>query len=209
MNSVVTRFIVGTALLIASAGVQSTLITSTTTIDNQYEIYISTSENVLGTSFGIGDNWRKTFIDTFELIDGTDYFLHIKAIDAGGRSGMLGEFSLSDSAFEFFNGTQNLLTGDSALLVSTVFGSNYVVATDYGAYGSRPWNTRGTSPWNTNIGSVLPVETARWVWSDDNSNDNLVYFRAQIFATDVSEPGTLGLFGLVLLLLRIRCRQNT
>ena len=147
-------------------------------------MFISTDDSVAGTLIGYGTNWGNTFVDSVSLSAGVTNYLHISAYDLGGIAMLLGEFTLSDTSFEFANGTQSMLTGDASLLVSlTGFGSGYNATTDLGI--------NGTDPWGLHSGVDA---TARYVWSADAENDNQVYFSAAI--TTVPEPSILALMGL-------------
>jgi MSHA biogenesis protein MshQ len=177
-------------MALALGGSQATTLTAATSIDNGYEIFISTDDSVAGTLFGSGENWPTTFTDVSpNLTAGVTNYLHIRAYDLGGIAMLIGQFSLSDSNFEFFNGTQTMLTGDAGLQVSvTGFGSGYSATTDQGPDGTSPWGFR---PGIDN--------SARFVWSSDPDGDDEVYFSAVINATTVPEPAALALFGLGLL----------
>ena len=176
-----------TLLALGSQVVQATLLTAKTNVDNGYEIFISTDDGIQGTSFGSGADWPTTFTDSVELTDGVTNFLHIRAYDLGGPAMLLGEFTLSDTGFEFLNGGQSMLTGDAGLMVSkTGFGTDYAATTDLGINGTSPWGLR------SGVDSA-----ARFVWSADSENDNLVYFSAAIVSTAaVPEPASIALLAL-------------
>ena len=183
-------FLASAILLFGVQGAQATLLTASTNIDNGYEIFISTDDSVTGASFGSGEYWPTTFTDTVTLTDDVTNYLHIRAYDLGGIAMLLGQFSLSDSNFEFANGSQSMLSGDAGLLVSTTgFGSDYFATTDLGINGTGPWGL---------LGGV--DSSARFIWSADAHNDNEVYFSAVINSTTaVPEPASLALlaFGMV------------
>ncbi|MFT6925332.1 MAG: hypothetical protein ACJAZP_000912 [Psychromonas sp.] len=175
--------------LFGTVNVQATILTTATNIDNGYQSFISTDDNAAGTLFGSGASWPTTFIDTVSLTAGVTNYLHISAYDQGGIAMLLGEFTLSDTDFEFANGTQSMLSGDAGLLVSlTGFGSNYNATTDLGINGTSPWGFKSQVD-----------SSARYVWSADANNDNQTYFSVAINSTTVPEPTTLSLFALAII----------
>ena len=180
------KAILASAMLVLGAqAAQATLLTASTNVDNLYEIFLSTDDSVAGSSFGSGARWETTFTDTTTLTAGVTNYLHLVATDVGGIAMLLGEFSLSDSDFEFANGTQSMLSGDAGLLVSkTGFGVDYLATSDLGANGTGPWGMMGGVD-----------SSARYVWSANAYDDNLVYFSAAITSTAVPEPASLALLG--------------
>jgi hypothetical protein len=185
--------------MVASVSASASLLTSNLNVDNGYSIYISTDDSQLGTLFGSKEDWYNTYTDSVNLASGVDYFLHVAAYDVGGIAGFLGDFSLSGTDHQFSNGTQSLLTGDSALKLNTVgFGLPYVAATDIGQNGvAQPWSSITSSP---GVSS-----SARWIWSSDQDNDNFIFLSTKISsvtAASVPEPSPLvllaiGFFGML------------
>ncbi len=197
----------GALMLSAAASAHATTLTAKTSTDNGYEIFISTNDNVVGTSFGSGVNWPTTFTDVSpSLTTGITNYLHIRAYDIGGIAMFIGEFLLSDADFAFANGTQSMLTGDAGLLVSLAgFGSGYAATNDQGPDGTGPWGYRPDIN-----------DSAHFVWSSDPNGHDEVFFSAAIFSTtepttttQVSEPGMLAIFGLGLAGLGFARRRKT
>jgi PEP-CTERM motif len=164
-------------------------------------LYISTSDAVLGTLVGTGNNWQVTYSLNATLTPGVTNYLHIVATDSGAPAGFLGEFALSDNSFQFANGTQNLLTSTADWNVSTTgFGGSYATGIDLGANGVGPWGTRPNIDAN-----------AHWIWEPVACGSCTVFFETAI-TSNVSatpEPGTPVLLAAGLALLwRRRARKS-
>ncbi len=175
---------------------QGTVLNASTSVDNGYEIFISTDDGLAGTSFGFGADWPTTFDDSTVLAAGTDYFLHVRAYDVGGIGGFLGEFSLLGGGHTFVSGGTSLLTSANGdwQANNTGWGDPYLpVLTDLGGHGAGPWGMR------PGIDGL-----ARWIWTGDGDADDLVFFSTQISATAVPAPGSVLLFSLGLLILGAR-----
>ena len=157
------------ATALSASGAAATTLTSVLNVDNQFQVYLSTDDSVQGTSFGSGTNWPTSYTHSTTLVDGVTNYLHIAAQDVGGVAGLLGSFSLSDSDFSFSNGTQSLLSGDAGLRVSETGWGGYTDTTTIGTNGIAPWGFQSAHS-----------SRALWVWSDDNLNDNNVYFSVEI-----------------------------
>lgn len=180
-----------------SAGYASaTTLNSTVNVDNTFSLYVSTSNNTLGTLVGSGNDWPTTYSFSSLLTAGVTNFLHIVATNQGGPGGLLGAFTLSDNNFKFANGTQTLLTGDAGLTQNlTGVGGAANATVNEGANGVGPWGDR------SGYGALSP----QWVWnyySNNGSDFNTVYFSASILSANaVPEPGSIALMGLGLLAL--------
>jgi MSHA biogenesis protein MshQ len=132
-------------LLLAIAGavcqsIHATVLTTSMTVDNEFDIYISTNDNIQGTFFGSNNNWPTVTTHNTSLTPNVVNYIHVVGRDAGGIEMFLGQFTLSDTNFQFSNGTQTLLTNATNWQVSnTGFGSGYVTPHDYGLNGVGPW----------------------------------------------------------------------
>ncbi|WP_306395262.1 PEP-CTERM sorting domain-containing protein [Telluria beijingensis] len=195
MKKLVVTILIATAF--ASSFAAATPVASTDTlkstlrVDNKYTMYLSTSDSQNGTRIGGVDNYNAVNSFSTGLTAGTDYYLHIFAEDTGGIAGMLGQFSLTGTNFQFANGTQNLLTNTINWSASTTgFGKNY--ATPSAATAQQIKESWGST---NGISS-----DAQWIWAGDNWNNNKAYFSTKISAVkapaDVPEPGSLALLGL-------------
>lgn len=173
------------ALLLGSAS--ASILSGKLSVDNGYQVYISTDNAVAGTLFGAGNDWGTTLFASTALDDGTDYYLHILAYDQGGIAAVLGEFNLT-AGHHFEDNTSTLLTNTNWWSGNTTgFGNGYGMLTDVGGNGSSPWGYRpGISP------------DARWIWAGDAWNNDVSYLSARIIAdqTDLPEPATIVLLGL-------------
>ena len=170
-----------------------TTLSTNLSVDNGYEIYLSTSDDQQGVLFGQANNWYGTYSDTFTLTPGTSYYLHVYAYDQGGIAGLLGDFALTGTTHTFANGLTNLTTDTTHWFGNTTgFNGSYGAVSGLGVDGVGPWGNR------YNID-----DNATWIWSGDAWNDNAAYFSTKITAvatpTDVPEPTSIALLGLGLL----------
>ncbi|WP_433691686.1 PEP-CTERM sorting domain-containing protein [Herbaspirillum seropedicae] len=176
---------------ISTGQANATTLNSTLNVDNTFRLYLSTSNNSLGTLVGSGNDWPTTYSFSSALTAGVTNFLHIVATNEGGPGGLLGAFTLSDGNFKFANGTQTLLSGDAGLTQNlTGVGAPGNATVNEGANGVGPWGGR------SGYGSLSP----QWVWnyySNNGGDFNTVYFSASILSTHaVPEPGSIALMGL-------------
>jgi hypothetical protein len=185
----------------------ATTLTSTLTVDDDFEIYVSTDDSVPGTLLGGGSTvsrgWENSYAFTAALTPGVTNYVHVKGWDLNGLiAGFVGEFLLSDASFKFGNGTQHLLTGSSTWQISdTGFGVGYYSPGDIARNGDAP------APWYVTIRGISG--DAMWIWSHGGLyTDTPRYFSLPVFVTvgqvtlttstsaggTVSAPG-LGTFG--------------
>lgn len=162
-------------LALASIAAGATL-TANVNVDNQFDMYLSTSDAVLGTLVGSGNNWPTTYTFTPSLTPGVTNFIHIVAVDTGPPGAFLGDFSLNDPLYQFVNGTQFLVTNTSWNFNLTGFGDPYAAPADSGQNGIGPWG---------NIPGVDP--SAHWIWNPQATTT--VYFSTPITYTGGSTNG--------------------
>ncbi len=157
-------------------------------MDNGYQVYLSTDDNVTGVLFGSGEDWYTTFQNSTNLNSGTNYYLHVYGYDMGGIAGFLGNFSLSGSDHVFSNQTTFLETNTTNWKGNTTgFGQPYLSSlTDLGQNGDYPWY------------DIADVSySARWIWAGDAYDNDVAYFSTKISAvSQVPEPESIALIGL-------------
>ena len=167
----------------ASAGTLKTAIS----MDNGYQMYLSTSDSVQGTLVDFGNDWTSTFTNNIGLSGGVTYYLHIYGYDQGGVAGFLGEFSINGGTHVFANGLTTLTTDTANWKANnTGFNGSYGAVTSSGTDGIAPWGDR------PNI-----VNTATWIWAGNNNSQDNAFFTTKI--TAVPEPSSIALLGLALL----------
>ncbi len=136
-----------TTLAAFAASSASADLVSRMNIDNGFNFYFSTDDNVQGTLIGSGSNWTITNSFTTALVPGNTYYLHVQAVDVGVIAAWIGQFNV-DSNFQFGNGTQQLLTNATDGLwrqSNTGWGSYTQTLTDAGANGVAPWGTAAST----------------------------------------------------------------
>lgn len=194
---------IAAAAVLFAAPASATLLTGTLRVDDQFDAYFSTNNGVQGDLIASGDDWRATYTLSDAMTAGQSGFLHIVAHNVGGAGGFLGAFYFSDSNFKFANGTQTLLTGDSAWTYNTTGWAN----------SSNAWSTpvnegeEGVGPWNAT--PALAAANPSWIWnhlsSASHPDTNTLYFSAKLISNSnvtgdangvVPEPASLALFGL-------------
>ena len=109
-------------------------------------LYISTDDSTLGTPFGISD-WPVSESLSTVLTPGVTNYLHVLVLGGEGGSDtdqmFIADLSLSDSKFQFANGTQHLLTNTTDWKAGTANPILWTVPTftplSIGADGTAPW----------------------------------------------------------------------
>lgn len=169
--------------------VNASVLTGNLTVDNEYNVYLSTNDNTQGVLVSSDSSWYESEVFTATLAAGTDYFLHVEGIDFSGFEGFLGNFSLDSPDHLFSNSTAQLLTNTIDWSVSTTGWANYSNTSSYGDNTAYPWyaNTRP---------AIDVTSAAEWIWSEDE-NAKHVYFSTAI--TAVPAPSTMIILGLALI----------
>jgi hypothetical protein len=158
------------------------------TVDNTFTAYLSTSPTATGTQIATGNHWGTVYsFSGISLTAGTTYYLQIAAVNTGGPGGVLGNFNLSGTSFQFSNGAQSLLTNTANWTYSkTGFGLASLTPVSYGANGVAPWHTIVGIPANS-----------QWIWDTNPNYLPNLYFETTITPADtpVPEPGSIFLLG--------------
>lgn len=180
MRHLVLGSIVAVAGLAGTAS--ATVMTVNMTVDNAFDLYVSTNNAVPGTLVGSGSNWTATYTFTnIPLTPGVTNYIHVVASDFGAPAAFIGHFDLSDSGFEFANGSQHLVTTPAhwQLSLTGVGGPYEPGITSSGLNGVGPWGFR------TGIDAG-----AEWLAFNGSSTN---YFSTAV--TPVPEPSVLGVLG--------------
>lgn len=157
------------------------VLTSTLTVDNTFNFYISTDDNVQGTYVGSGSNWSIPYNFTSNLSAGQDYYIHVEATDVGGPEMFLGKFQLS-GGFQFANGTQTLVTNGADWQVSSTGWNNYTNPLYLGNIGFGPWGF--------GLSSMAPAQFI-WHGTYNTGGGETKYFSAPIYATSTGSNVTI------------------
>jgi hypothetical protein len=165
---------------------QATVLLYKISMDNGFEIFLSTDNSTQGSSFGSGNDWTTTYTgSSFNLLPGQNYYLHVFGYDQGGIAGFLGQFTLSGTDHVFANNTDTLLTNTTDWQASSSGWSSYSTPTSSGLNGGGAWGPRpGIS------------SSATWIWSGDANDNDISYFSTVVTATAAPEPSTILLLGI-------------
>ncbi len=172
-------------IIVLSASANATTLSANLSVDDAFSLYLSTDKNMLGTFIGSGDTWTATYsyngipltprVKNYIQVVGTDQYQFIAAF--------MGDFTLSDTAFAFSNGTQFLETNTSSgWEVYDTVGGNPLVLTLADYYGSA---LNGSWPWGfrTEISA-----NAYWIWTNHGMDLTSRYFVAEV---DLTDPVTI------------------
>src|ERR1035437_10674987 len=124
-----------TGMFLLASVANASMLTAHINVDNVFNLYVSISDSALGTLVGTGTDWAVTETLAQSLTPGVTNDIHLVADNQGGPGGFLGDFSVSDTSFQFVNGTQSLLTNTGWDFNTTGFGTSYGNPVDEGANG--------------------------------------------------------------------------
>jgi hypothetical protein len=175
-----------------SVGAPTTL-TTHMTVDDAFDLYLSTDDTQIGTYIGSGSSWMNTYTFMADLTPGVTNYVHVFGTDRYRViAAFIGDFSVSDTSFKFLNDSQSLVTDRAHWSISNLgFGQGYYMPDEIGINGSGPWGFRpGIS------------SSASWIWSNYGYDLTYRYFSTSIIP--VPAPAALmlaleGLGGLALL----------
>jgi hypothetical protein len=189
----------GLAAILCVQCANATSISGDLTADNAFYAYISTNNTVLGTLVAEGNSWGTTFtFSNFILTPGQTYYLQVEAINYGGEGALIGQFDLSDTGFQFANGSQTILTNTTNWLATYNDANSNPSA-------QQPWvtptgsvysdGTNGVGPWGARSGIGGAAD-----WIDATTQGLSACGNCTVdFSTPITsaapEPGTLGLLG--------------
>ena len=177
-------FFGATVACLMHSAAQATTVDTTLTVDNLFSYYISTSDSIEGVLIGTGSNWPTSYSFSQFISPGVTNYLHVKGTDVGAISAFIGQFSLSDSAASFSNGSQALVTNTTDWGVNlTGFGNAYSTPITWGSNGQSPWGVRPQIASN-----------AQFIWDPSKCTNCTAYFSTQISA--VPEPASLAMMAL-------------
>lgn len=176
MFSVMARIATIVVIGLLNFQAQAATLSGNINVDNIFKVYLSTDDATRGaTLLASGRDWTRTnsFFSSTALTAGTSYYLHLEGINIDGPAAFIGDFSLIGFGhhFEDSMGTNlgTSITTNDVWKVSNTGWSNYVAATEYGLNGVNPWGRQ-----------VKVVATAKWIWTEDNENDNSAFFSIAI-----------------------------
>jgi MSHA biogenesis protein MshQ len=180
------------------------------TADNQFDVYVSSSDSILGTLVLSGNSWGTTYSASVP-VNGGAQFIHVIAINwtsntgwpeygAGTASspnpeGFIGTFVISGGIFA--NGASTLSTDTTnwAAAAATPAGDPPWTQTTlpvWAAPGGSPVSNgqNGVGPWGT-LSSVSP--TADWIWSNSTNYDYAEFSTGFVAAPEPSVWTMMGL----------------
>jgi len=142
-------------------------LTGALTADEAFYAYLSTSPSERGVLIAHGDRaGTAVAVTPTPLIPGQGYFLHMVAINLGGRGGVIGEFRLNGDGFRFADGGRRLLTGLPAWSAGYGGGASNLAPPAWGSPGGGvfPQGANGAAPWGA-VKGIAPA--AQWIWPAD------------------------------------------
>ncbi len=142
-------------------------------VDNSEELYFN------GVLLGGSSDWKTSKLYNVNVTQ-VDNVLAVKAMDVDGLAALIAQLDLDGQPFysdenwkvstEFVDGWQQTDFDDS----------QWQAASTYGYYGVWPWYKK-VKWWPSS-------SQAQWLWSDARYDDNTVYFRYHITASDEPAP---------------------
>jgi subtilisin family serine protease/uncharacterized protein (UPF0333 family) len=131
-------------------------------VDNSEEVYFN------GEYLGESSEWNDSSRYTISLQPGINVFA-VKAKDVDGVAALIAELNIQGRV-EVSDTHWRVSTTDHQGWAETDFDdTDWDFATNYGRYGVNPWKKR--------VRGLSSTSSANWIWSANNKDDDLVYFR--------------------------------
>ncbi|MBN1352366.1 fibronectin type III domain-containing protein [candidate division KSB1 bacterium] len=139
--------------------------TITISSDNEYHLFVN------GDSIGRGDGWNDAETYVVPSVSGTNV-IAVRAIDYDIQGGLVVEIDYMNNHF-VSDRTWKVATSEPLNWKSVEYNdSGWSYATEIGRHGAtQPWSDYG------NVSGISQDRGVQWIWSADNENDNVVYFR--------------------------------
>ncbi|HEX5735104.1 MAG TPA: zinc-dependent metalloprotease family protein [Blastocatellia bacterium] len=132
------------------------------TADNAYDFYFN------GSFKGSGNNWTQAQSYNLQLQQGKNV-VAIKGIDLGGVAALLAEVRVGAQRMGSSASWKVSLSAPANWMDVNFDDSSWGGANEVGPYGIGPWGTGVTG---------MPSDTpAKWIWSSDTVNHDIVYVR--------------------------------
>ncbi|HEY5289627.1 MAG TPA: PEPxxWA-CTERM sorting domain-containing protein [Caulobacteraceae bacterium] len=195
--------LVAAVLTSAAAGAQAAAtLSGNLTVDNAFNVYLSTSPTALGTLIASGTNWPSVQALSASLTGGNTYYLQVVGWNyddaatpgtiqpahlPGNPDMFIGSFSLAGTGFTFENGGTSLNT-DTTDWQSAIVGSpSYTVTWSQPGGSPVSFGLNGTSPWGTLAGIA---GGANFIWATAPANDTGESFFETKISPALPEPAT-------------------
>ena len=169
---------------LTATAANATVVSGSMTADNAFFAYLGTSPTTLGTLVAEGNNWGIgfTLAPAATLTAGVTNYLNIEVINYGGPGGFNSVLNLSDTGFQFGNGTQSLTTDPSNLAywLGSYNDSNSSVT-------AQAWiQATGSVFQDTSHGWGNIAGTSNWIWPTDYNSTNSAYGECENCTVDLT-----------------------
>jgi hypothetical protein len=176
--------LIGAALsAIALNAASAATLTLNLIVDNQFDVYLSNNNAVLGTLIGSGSDWPTTFTFSTPLTGSTNYYIQVVGTNwttlnpgtppfapgSDNPDAFIGTFSITGGGFQFANGLQTISTdavswfGVPKLDNTTWTDPTGNLVQAFGPNGCCIWGANKPGP-ESNIDSG-----AQWIWSNPDN----------------------------------------
>lgn len=214
----------------ASQAHAAAVLTGNLTADNQFSVYISSDDSVLGNLIGQGNDWHTTYSLTSTSLTAGTYYLHVighnfygpsTGLAGGNPDALIGQFTLSGN-YLFANGSTTLLTNTTDWRAADAVYNGVQPASWFAPTNSAISYSTNAGPniWTNNSGGAARpgiASNAEWIWSSPDTTGE-AYFSTTITAVPaavgaVPEASTwammmVGFFGVGVLAYRRRSAAN-